>query len=353
MKHHLSKAGTALKHTFIPHEHNNYAPHFFREVSVAILVIAAIFLLGMSFGSSFILQRTVLGANVTADVLIDLTNESRLANNEALLSRNALLDQAATLKGNDMSANEYFSHNSPTGVTPWHWFREVGYNFLYAGENLAINFIDAKEVRDAWLASPTHRANLLDSRFKEIGMATVSGIYKSEPTIYVVQLFGTPALAKTVPDEQVATDASTSPKATIPSETPVLAIGQSGSPTQQPEIKGESKAQQEQVAEEAPKPLLSTIVMTPDRAVVKNNSAVEATTTIAPYERQAAWYEHALFGGSYYVDIVLKAIFVLVLVAFILLLAIELKKQHWKHAVYGMSVMLVLLLSIVVNQLFW
>lgn len=97
-----------------------------------------------------------------------------------------------------MASKEYFSHNSPEGVTPWHWFKEAGYNFLYAGENLAINFTDSTDVEKAWLESPTHRANIMNVEFREIGMATVKGVYKNYPTIYIVQMFGTPAYGQTV-----------------------------------------------------------------------------------------------------------------------------------------------------------
>lgn len=330
-----------LKHLFIPHEHNEYKPHFFREVSIFVLIVTIFFLLGVSAGSSFFLRKTILGANVTADVLVDLTNESRLAFGDAPLTRSTTLDQAATLKGDDMATYGYFSHNSPTGITPWHWFQKVGYNFLYAGENLAINFTDASEVRDAWLASPTHRANLLDKRFREIGMATVSGTYESEPTVYVVQLFGTPASAKVAQSEQVVRVA----------EVGENKDAQATSTSQNiPEIKG--AAASTTPASTSP---LKPIVTTPTLAVVKNNEAATVASELprTEYKQYSNWMENALFGSSYYVDIALKVLFGIVLVALGIMLAIEIKRQHWKHAVYGMSVLLILLLSIIVNQLFW
>jgi hypothetical protein len=334
--------GKALKHLFIPHKHNKYAPHIFREFSVGMMVVAVVFLLGVSFGSSFILKKTVLGANVTADILVDLTNETRVANNDKPLTRNSVLDKAATLKGDDMSTHEYFSHNSPTGVTPWHWFQEAGYNFLYAGENLAINFIDAGEVRDAWMASPTHRANLLDTRFREIGMATISGLYQGEPTIYVVQLFGTPAKASE--KRAVSAPAATStPATTTPS---VLASAVPG------EVRGESKINGTTTQTEE-KPAYKPLVTTNQLAVIENTEAVPEETADQAPVIYAPWYEHALFGSTYYVDRILKVLFGCVFVALALLLAIELRRQHWKHAVYGMSVLVILLLSIILNQFFW
>lgn len=341
------KLTKTLKHLFIPHEHNEYKPHFFREVSIFIIIVLIFFLLGVSAGSSFFLRKTVLGANVTADVLVDLTNESRLAFGDSPLVRSETLDKAATLKGDDMAAYSYFSHNSPTGVTPWHWFQQVGYSFLYAGENLAINFTDATEVRDAWLASPTHRANLLDKRFREIGMATISGTYENEPTIYVVQLFGTPAQAKTTTNPD-ALSVRAEEKAVVQASSTKL----SGNP---PEIKGATQANMTATSTViVSKPPLTALVTNQEFAMVRNNEAAPLPAEkTSSYKHYANWAENALFGSTYYIDIALKVLFAFVLVSLGTMLAIEIRRQHWKHAVYGMSVLLIIFLSIIVNQLFW
>ncbi len=342
------KPHSFLKHVFIPHEHNDYKPHFFREVSVAIIVIGSIFLLGFSAGSSFFIKKTVLGANVTASVLVDLTNESRLAYNEAPLVRNSVLDHAATLKAEDMAKEGYFAHDSPEGLTPWHWFKQAGYTFLYAGENLAINFVDADEVRNAWLASPLHRANLLDVKFKEIGMATVSGVYKNGPTIYVVQMFGTPAVAKEViQEDSVSTPENTEsvPQKVQVAETsttetaPILAIGT-------PEIKGESVETKSEY---------ESVITTEELAVVKNNDVEEfavSTSTLPAPEKYSTWYGRLLFGGSYYVEILLKGLLALTFIALLTMIFIEIRKQHWKHITYGLALLLVITLCLLINQAF-
>lgn len=338
------KIHSFLKHVFIPHKHNDYRPHFFREVSVAIIVIGSIFLLGVSAGSSFVIKKTVLGASVTASVLVDLTNESRLAYNEAPLVRNSVLDHAATLKAEDMAKEGYFAHDSPNGLTPWHWFKEAGYTFLYAGENLAINFIDADEVRNAWLASPLHRANLLDVKFKEIGMATVNGVYKNGPTIYVVQMFGTPAIAKEVtkePSVSAEKKESISQKVqTVELEaTSTLAIGE-------PEIKGESMAAGHEY---------EPVITTEELAVVKNNGVEQVITNTSAQsapEKYSTWYGRLLFGGSYYVDLFLKGLLALTFTALLVMVFIEIRKQHWKHITYGLALLLVITLCLLINQAF-
>jgi hypothetical protein len=320
----IVKALTALKHMFIPHEHNDYKPHFFREISMVIILCFVIFLLGMSFGSSYFLNRTVLGANVTASVLIDLTNESRLAYNEQPLVRSALLDQAAQMKAQDMTNEGYFAHTSPEGVTPWHWFQEVGYTFLYAGENLAINFTDAQAVRDAWLASPKHRQNLLDIKFQEIGMATMDGLYKGDPSIYVVQLFGTPAVIRKAQSVAVATTSVATSTNLVKS--PELA-----------QVKGESAASTP----------YEEVVATQEVAIVKNPEAEALTSAPATAPAYSTWYDKLLVGVPYYVQAMYIVLFLIVVFALATMVVVEVHKQHWKHIAYGFGLLVFILLALI------
>jgi len=105
------------------------------------------------------------------------------------LAESAKLNQAAQLKAENMVANNYFNHTSPSGISPWYWFTKVGYNYKYAGENLAIGFFDSQEVYQAWLNSPEHRANIVNPNYTEVGTAVLSG-FGSNNTIVVVQEFG-------------------------------------------------------------------------------------------------------------------------------------------------------------------
>lgn len=335
------KIVTALKHLFIPHEHNDYKPHFFREISVASIVVASIFMLGFSAGSSFLIHKTVLGASMSANVLVDLTNESRLAYDEAPLTRSPLLDQAAELKAQDMAEKGYFAHTSPEGIAPWYWFRKVGYTFLYAGENLAINFVDAQAVRDAWLASPKHRENLLDVKFKEIGMATVSGVYENGPSIYVVQMFGTPAKASTASAATTSGELAEAPSAKAVSS---QKIGQ-----QVPEVKGES-ASTTPSATSTKSEQLQQVFTTTDLAIVKNNDTVKPIMQGNNPQTYSKWYERFLFGGSYYVDLAYKILMAVIVTALLTMILIEVRKQHWKHIVYGLALLLVITLCALINQ---
>lgn len=351
-----------LKHIFIPHEHNEYKPHFFREVTVSMLLFVSIFLLGSSFGGSLFLHRTVLGASIASSVLIDLTNESRLAYNQPALVRNTKLDQAAQLKGEDMARNGYFSHNSPEGITPWYWFRKVGYSFLYAGENLAINFTESSEVEKAWLESPTHRANIMNVDFKEIGMATVKGMYNNYPTIYIVQMFGTPTHAKAITDTATTTKVTKSVTASATSTTLKKVTS-----TAAGSVKGESTEASSTLAitntattttattTTATTSPLQPIVTTQEIAIVKNTeSANSAERTLTPEViTYSTWYEKILFSGSRYIDMIYKILLIIVAFALVTMIVVEIRKQHLIHILYGVFLLILLVACIFINQSFF
>jgi len=130
-------------------------------------------------------------ASIAPDVLVELTNIRRDDEDLRELRVSPLLTEAAQKKANDMASKGYFAHTSPEGVTPWYWFDFVDYNYRYAGENLAVNFTEAEQVDKAWMESPTHRDNIVNEKFEEIGIATAEGEYKEREAIFVVQLFGT------------------------------------------------------------------------------------------------------------------------------------------------------------------
>lgn len=152
--------------------------------AVALLVFKiAVFSVAINF------PQNIFFADITKTSLVDMANQSREASGLKPLAESTALDKAAEMKAEDMVQNQYFAHTSPEGITPWHWFSEIGYAYKYAGENLAIGFIDSKEVYQAWLNSPSHRENLLNPNYKEVGTAILSG-YGENNAIVVVQFFG-------------------------------------------------------------------------------------------------------------------------------------------------------------------
>lgn len=166
-----------------------------QKISMSLMgVLVMITFVGANLQAVFWQSSDWLVSTVLPAVVVKLTNEERASNNAGPLQRSAVLDAAAKLKAEDMAKNEYFAHFSPTGVSPWHWFDQAGYVYAHAGENLAIHFTDSSEVVDAWMNSPTHRQNIVNGLYTEIGVGTAKGKFDGYDTVYVVQLFGTPGV---------------------------------------------------------------------------------------------------------------------------------------------------------------
>lgn len=133
---------------------------------------------------------------ITPAEIIDLTNQSRKENKLLNLVANEKLAGAAEAKADDMFKFQYFDHNSPSGVTPWNWIKAFGYDYRYAGENLAIDFVTAEGAHKALMASDSHRKNILNPNYTEIGVAARKGIFEKNESIIIVMEFGTPSTGK-------------------------------------------------------------------------------------------------------------------------------------------------------------
>lgn len=129
---------------------------------------------------------------IYAAVLVNLTNQNRAAANVSELTVNSILEKAAQMKADDMASKGYFAHNTPDGKTPWYWLDQAGYKYVYAGENLAVNFNDSEDIERAWMNSRGHFLNIMNPKYTEIGIATSTGIYKGRQAVFVVQMFGAP-----------------------------------------------------------------------------------------------------------------------------------------------------------------
>lgn len=150
-----------------------------------------IFLTAAIFIAFFAFSAMGADANeMSPESVVKLVNKSRKAEGLGILSSNYKLIQAAQMKAEDMFNNNYFAHTSPDGVTPWHWFDVCNYEYKYAGENLAINFNDAESQHDAWMKSSTHRKNILNPAYQEIGVAVKKGTIDGHSATITVQEFG-------------------------------------------------------------------------------------------------------------------------------------------------------------------
>lgn len=313
-----------LKNHFIPHEGNDYKPHFVRErnlIGVALLVVA---IFGLAFSVKSLVTRNpdLLSAVITS-VLVDLTNSNRLTQNLVALTPNSTLALAAQLKANDMAEKSYFAHTSPEGKSPWYWFQEGGYQFLYAGENLAVNFSESQEVVQAWMNSEGHRANILNDKFSEIGIAMAPGTYQGRDTIYVVQLFGQPVPPETVKQRVVVREEP--PSVTILAEE----INVSGASAENVEILAESKmfiaVQNDDYVSTA------TLENFPVKTELDSEGAISVVDRAIASPKTVLEAVYMVIGG-------------IVLLSLILFVVIEPKRQHPKNIVY---VVLLLILIVV------
>lgn len=182
---------------------------FHRPPSSARGFIARTFWLSVLALGVFLSFRPTHAASPDIQKIIADTNQQRIEQGQPKLRHQPQLDEAATQRATDMFQKQYFSHYAPDGTPPWSAFRQSGYQFSQAGENLAIDFSSVDSVVGVWMDSPTHRQNILSEKFADIGVAVVEGKYEGHQTIIIVQLFGRPvgvaALTKQVEKQKPAT----------------------------------------------------------------------------------------------------------------------------------------------------
>lgn len=187
---------------FIPHEENNYHAHSLHTNMLSAYLLVAIMLVFVSKNVPLFSNVLGVATDISISKLLSLTNQERINMGLPVLQLNGQLTSAAEKKAEDMFKKDYWSHFAPDGGSPWDFIKQSGYQYEYAGENLAKNFLYSKNVVDAWMNSPTHRENIVKKEYTEVGYAVTNGMLGGEETTLVVQMFGTP-IAKTAEKTQV------------------------------------------------------------------------------------------------------------------------------------------------------
>jgi hypothetical protein len=176
---------------FLPHpegEHRALVVH--RPALLVYLTVLAFFYLFLNFYKAIAPGVLGFASNIFTEQIVDFTNTERERNGLPALKFDALLSEAARRKAEDMFTNGYWAHVAPDGTTPWDFITASGYNYVYAGENLAKDFQDSDNVVRAWMDSPSHQRNILNQNYKDIGVAVVNGVLNGYETTLVVQIFG-------------------------------------------------------------------------------------------------------------------------------------------------------------------
>ena len=216
-----------LSRLFIPQESNNHRALIPQPSFLGLFI--AVYLLNQSLLQSLTIARPgILGysSEITADKVWTLTNQERQSQNLPALQYNSVLSESATAKAKNMFQQNYWAHTSPKGLSPWDFFRQAGYQYSVAGENLAKDFYDTESLIKAWMNSPTHRANIINDKYQEIGIGVVNGVLNGMKTTLVVEHFGTPldgrVLASTPPSSTVNTVQNFGPVSSIKPINPAL-----------------------------------------------------------------------------------------------------------------------------------
>lgn len=325
VKHTISKGKKAVRSRarrvrpyIVPSQENDHLPHLLRIRCVC--AVAAVIL--ALFGGALYLQRTITTgdtflAAIIASVLVDLTNEDRASENLGQLRHSETLALAAQLKAADMAARGYFSHDTPEGRNPWYWFSLVGYDFLYAGENLAVNFNDSIDVERAWMNSPSHRANIMNSHFTEIGIGMAEGMYQGKPAIFVVQLFGAPRAAELQPLVRHVSP-PTAEAAEQPAFTPT-------SPSQEVLVQDDTFIAVKSVSPQGV-----------EERVAAAQAAQTQGTAIGNFFRKVLTSPRTTLSWLY------SGLALLIFLVITLTIAIEVRRQHPLHIAYGVALLLLM-----------
>ncbi len=182
----------SVYHWFLPHKETHKKAEFISWHLLLVYVLIFMFL-QVSFSILGYTNPGVLGtdSSVTKEEVIELTNKEREKLGLPALKESSSLDKAAEAKAANMFEENYWAHFAPSGKSPWDFILGSGYTFTYAGENLAKNFYTSEEAVKAWMNSPSHKENITNSKYEDIGIAVVDGNLNGQKTTLIVQMFGT------------------------------------------------------------------------------------------------------------------------------------------------------------------
>lgn len=223
-----------LRNFFFPTEANRGTPYgLSRRAFFAYLLIAVFLFFSFHFRSLPLASLIEPFLAFPSQEISALLNQARVEMGLPVLQENPVLARAAEKKINDMFSRQYFSHRTPDQKEPWAFLEEEEYKFSAAGENLAVNFTSARQTHDALMASPSHRANILNPAFREVGIAVRGGRFEGYPSVMVVQFFAAPGTQPVSILQEHIPAASSKPR---PVETEKIAVPANVSPA--PEVAG-------------------------------------------------------------------------------------------------------------------
>lgn len=190
------------------HKHTkDYLKPYWPYVPVILLMGFAVWLAQPLYARRSHQSVLAYATSMNSQQLLNSTNTSRQADKLETLKLNEQLAKAAQDKANDMVAKDYWAHATPDGTQPWAFVTTAGYQYQKAGENLAYGFLTSDETIQGWLGSPSHRANMLDPDFNEVGFgfANSRNFDKNGPATVVVAMYGRSMLVPMMSRESMQT----------------------------------------------------------------------------------------------------------------------------------------------------
>ena len=155
---------------------------FHKSFTLRIIVFITSFLLvGFNINIPVYASENI---DITIDSVFEAHNQIRKENSLPEFILNEELTKSAYLKAVTMKFQKCWSHYCPD--SPWGDFSVVGYEYEIAGENLAHGFTDPDVLIKAWLDSPTHKANIMNDKYSEIGIAVIDSSFLDDSTDKIV-----------------------------------------------------------------------------------------------------------------------------------------------------------------------
>jgi uncharacterized protein YkwD len=348
-----------LENLFIPHEGNDHTPHVLQERTIAALFLVVVTVFGLAAAQSYLVQNNAgMMAAVLPTALTELVNEERQANNLDTLTPDQTLNRAAQQKAQHMADNGYFAHFSPDGTSPWHWMRKAGYDYVYAGENLAVDFADSADVVRAWMDSRLHRENILEPKFTEVGFGIARGELDGQEAVFVVQMLARP-LDNTQPTPPSTARADDTRTRTIAGLQDTRNESHLSSQTKDTEDTHEKKERSTTTtptsADQTQSPKDSSTTVSTTRADTTNTTNVtERSTQTAnqahPQETpQLSAFAALITQPSAVIEGMYAILVTLIALAFAGV-AVEYRRHHIRHMVYGLGLVAVMVVFVFLSH---
>jgi|GEM_PF-2213873 len=173
-----------------------YASQVKKSIQQAMVTkfLAIVLVIGLLLSFSYVFittgfDREALASNLTTDSILSKINSERKKANLRALKVDPKLTMAAENKAEDMGSKLYFDHYSPVGKRGISFISDTGLKYKMAAENLAVLFSDSQELVESWMASFTHKKNILKPEFELTGIGLYAGTFEGYKTTYVVQFF--------------------------------------------------------------------------------------------------------------------------------------------------------------------